>query len=85
MPGLGLLKSEKTFALRLLTRQFARPADCFCLFASLLFRRFFIGLPEFHFPENAFPLHLLLQRPKRLVDIVITNQYLHVLHHLSVI
>jgi len=42
-------------------------------------------LPQLHFAENAFTLHLLLQRPKRLIDIVVTNQYLHLRHHLSVI
>jgi hypothetical protein len=28
-------------------------------------------------------LHLLLQRPKRLIDIIVANQYLHLRHHLS--
>ena len=29
--------------------------------------------PEFHLAEDAFPLHLLLQRLQRLVDIVVAN------------
>jgi len=40
-------------------------------------------LPKLHLTKNAFALHLLLQRPKRLINIVVTNQYLHLRHHLS--
>jgi len=32
---------------------------------------------EFHFAENALALHLLLQRPESLVDIVIADENLH--------
>lgn len=38
---------------------------------------------ELHFAENAFTLHLLLQRTKRLIDVVVSNQNLHLRHHLS--
>ena len=81
-PG-GPQVSEKTFALRLLARQLARTADCLGFLPRTLHRRLFIMLPELHFAEDAFALHLLLQRPKRLIDIVVANQYLHVRHHLS--
>lgn len=37
----------------------------------------FIVPAQFHFPENAFPLHLLLERFERLIDIVFTNEDLH--------
>ncbi len=77
--------SEKTFALRFLTCQLARATDRFRLVASSPFRRLFIGLPEFHFPEDPFTLHLLLECPKRLIDIVIADHYLHLRHHLSVL
>ncbi len=40
-------------------------------------------LPKLHFTKNAFALHLLLQRPKRLIDIIVANHYLHLRHHLS--
>jgi len=30
-----------------------------------------------HLAENAFPLHLLLERTKRLVNIVVADEYLH--------
>jgi hypothetical protein len=35
-------------------------------------------LAELHLAEDAFALHLLLQRPQRLVDIVVTDENLHV-------
>ena len=41
-------------------------------------------LPELHLAKDAFALHLLLQRPQRLIDVVVPNHYLHVRHHLSV-
>ncbi len=39
---------------------------------STLFRRLFIGFAEFHFAEDAFPLHLLFQGLERLIDIVLS-------------
>ena len=35
-------------------------------------------LAELHLTEDAFALHLLLQRPEGLVDIVVTDENLHV-------
>jgi hypothetical protein len=29
--------------------------------------------PQFHLPEDAFALHLLLQRLQRLIDVVVAN------------
>ncbi len=34
-------------------------------------------LPEFHFPEHAFALKLLLQGTESLIDVVVANLYLH--------
>ena len=34
-------------------------------------------LAELHLTEDAFALHLLLQRPEGLVDIVVTDKNLH--------
>ncbi len=45
--------------------------------ACLLLRRFFKMTTELHFPEDAFTLHLLFKGPKRLINIVITNDDLH--------
>jgi hypothetical protein len=38
---------------------------------------------QLHFAENALALHLLLERPESLVDIVVANENLHVLILLS--
>jgi hypothetical protein len=35
-------------------------------------------LAEFHLAEKAFALHLLLQRPEGLIDIVVADENLHV-------
>ena len=35
-------------------------------------------LAELHLAEKAFALHLLLQRPEGLIDIVVTDENLHV-------
>ena len=77
--------SKKTFALCLFTGQLTSPPDRFRFFTGAFFRWLLVMLPKFHLAENAFPLHLLLQSAERLVDIVVTNHYLHVRHHLSVI
>src|SRR6056297_3178714 len=68
---------KHTFALRFLPRQLARTAHGFGLFARALDRRLLEMLPKLRFTEHAFALHLLLERPKRLIDIVVANLYLH--------
>ncbi|POF31064.1 hypothetical protein CLV41_105244 [Roseibium marinum] len=68
---------KQTFTLRPLASQLARAANCFSLFTRLLFRRFFEMTAKFHFTEDAFALHLFLERLQRLIDIVVANQNLH--------
>jgi len=41
------------------------------------FRRFLIVPSQFHLAEHALALHLLLERFQRLIDIVVTNENLH--------
>src|SRR5699024_2270271 len=73
--------SEQPFALRLLARQLARPADRLRPLARPLLGRLLVMLPELHLAENALALHLLLEGAERLIDIVVTDKYLHVCHH----
>jgi hypothetical protein len=54
------------FPIHPLPQQLAVAANGFGLFAGLAFGRFLIGTAQLHFPENAFALHLLLQRFQRL-------------------
>ncbi len=53
--------------------QAALAADGFGLFSCALFGRLFIGAARLDFPEDTFTLHLLLQDPEGLIDIVISN------------
>src|SRR5215471_2465707 len=71
------LGRQQAFALHLLARQLASPADRFRLFPRLLFRWFFVVAAELHLAENALTLHLLFQRLEGLVDIVVANENLH--------
>ena len=48
----------------------ARPADRFRLLAAPPLGRLLIGAARLHLAENPFPLHLLLEHPQCLVDIV---------------
>src|SRR6478735_8091361 len=71
------LHRQQSFALHLLARELAGPADRFRLFPRLLFRWFFVMAAKLHFAENALALHLLLQRLEGLVDVVVANENLH--------
>ena len=53
------------------------PADCGGVLASTLLRRLFIMPPELHLAIDTFPLKLLFEGAKGLVDIVVTNEDLH--------
>ena len=68
---------EHTFTLKFFTRELARAAYGLCLFTGAFHGRFFVMLPEFHFPEHTFTLKLFLQSPEGLIDVVIANLYLH--------
>src|SRR5690606_11583826 len=70
--------ADKAFALGALARQLACAAHRFGLFACALLGRLLVMSAHLHLAENAFALHLLLQRAKRLVDIVVADEYLHV-------
>ena len=70
--------SEAAFALGFLARQFPGTPDRFGFFASPFDGGFLEMLLELHFAEHAFALELFLQSPKGLIDVVITNAYLHV-------
>jgi hypothetical protein len=68
---------QKTFALRALAGQLAGTANGFGLFAGALLGRLLIVSAHLHFAEDAFALHLFLERAKRLVNIVVADEYLH--------
>src|SRR5262245_25986967 len=68
-----------TFALRALASQLPGAADGFGLLARSLFGGLLVVIAELHLPEDAFPLHLLLQGLQRLIDVVIADVNLHAL------
>jgi hypothetical protein len=68
---------DEAFALRALTSQFAGTAHGLGLFARALFGRLLIMSAHLHFAENTFALHLLFESTKRLINIVVADEYLH--------
>src|SRR5271166_4124387 len=71
------LEGSETLALQTLALQLAGPAHGLGRFASAPLGRLLIVPPQLHLAENPLPLHLLLERFQRLVDIVIPNENLH--------
>ena len=71
------LARKQAFALQLLARQLAGPADRFRLLAGALFRGLFVMAAKLHFAENSLALHLLLERLEGLIDVIVTNENLH--------
>src|SRR5262245_11301284 len=67
---------DQALPLRLLARELSCPADCLAFFPRRFLRRLFVEPPALHLAEDALPLHLLFQRPERLVDIVVADEYL---------
>ncbi len=67
----------EAFALQALTLHFAGPAHGFGGFPRPALRRLLKMAAQLHLTEDTFPLHLFLQRLQRLIDIVVTNENLH--------
>ncbi|AML50165.1 hypothetical protein RC74_01795 [Falsihalocynthiibacter arcticus] len=70
------LKAVLTFPT--LASQFTRTTNAFGFLTSFLLRGFLEMLLELHFTKNTLTLKFLFQRTKSLIDVVITNRYLHV-------
>jgi hypothetical protein len=77
------LAGEQAFTLGALARKLARAADGFRLFPGFLFGRLFVMAAKLHLAENAFALHLFLQRLEGLINIIVTNENLHLRSLLS--
>src|SRR6516164_1436212 len=71
------LHRQQTLPLQLFAGELAGATDGFCLLPGSPLGRFFVMAAELHFAEDALALHLLLQHPKGLVDIVVTYENLH--------
>src|SRR4051794_5186889 len=73
-----LYRREQSFALEALAGELSGAADRLCSFADPLFGWLLVMTAELHLTEDALALHLLLQRFQGLIDIVVTNDDLHV-------
>src|SRR5215472_4792255 len=71
------LHRQQTLPLQLFAGELTGTADGFRLLPDSPLGRFFVMVAELHFAEEPLTLHLLLQRPEGLVDIVVTNENLH--------
>ncbi|MBB2680902.1 UNVERIFIED_ORG: hypothetical protein M2312_003783 [Rhizobium esperanzae] len=69
-------RRQQAFALQLLAGKLTLAANGLALFAGPLLGRLLIGTAGFHFPEQAFALHLFLEHTQRLIDIIIPDENL---------
>lgn len=74
MTGIERLEA---LALQAFPLQLACPAHGLRGFARATLGRLLIMPPQLHLAEDSFPLHLFLERFQRLIDIVVTNENLH--------
>jgi hypothetical protein len=70
---------KKAFALGLFSGEFAGSSDRLIALPRRSFGRLLVEPSELHLPKDAFSLHFLFEDPKRLVDVVVANQYLQVM------
>jgi hypothetical protein len=69
----------------LFARQLARAPHGFSLLSRRPVRGLLIEAPPAHLSEHTFALHLPLQDAKRLLDIIVSNEYLHALLPLRIV
>ena len=77
MLGRQAARRSKTLALQALALHLAGAANSLGSLTGAAFGRLFIVAAQLHFPENTFALHLFLERFQRLINIVFTNEDLH--------
>lgn len=77
LPRLDRRTRQEAFTLGALAGQLTGAADGLGALTGALFGRLFEVIATLHFAESAFPLHLLLERLQRLIDVVIANENLY--------
>jgi len=81
---LAAFAGSEPFALGAFAGELASAANGLSAFAGFLLGRLFVVIAKLHFAEDAFALHLLLQRFQRLIDVVVPDYDLHAPSILSV-
>src|ERR1700677_3829868 len=82
--GRPRLHRQQTLALQFFAGKLARAADRFRLLSDLFLGGLFVMAAELHLAEDALALHLFLQHLESLVDIVVTDENLHVVFSSSI-
>lgn len=67
----------EAFAFQPLPLQLPCSADSFRGLTGATLRRLFVMPPQLHLTEDSLPLHLLFERLERLIDVVVSDQNLH--------
>lgn len=75
--GPGREALDDALALGALAGELAGTANGFGALPGFLLGRLFVMVPGLHFPEQAFALHLLLQRAQGLLDIIVAYDDLY--------
>ena len=76
-PGRDNARGSETFAFQPLAFHLAGAANGLGGLAGAAFGWFLIMATQLHLAEHALALHLLLERLERLVDVVVTDDNLH--------
>ena len=71
------MSSLVAFAVEALAEELAMTAHRLGFFAGPALGRLLVVPPQLHLAEDSFPLHLLLERFQRLIDIVVAYEHLH--------
>lgn len=75
--SLPLRLGQQAFALRLLPGELVGPANGIRPFAYAPLRRLLVAPAGLHLAEDTLPLHLLLEDPEGLIDVVVPDENLH--------
>ncbi|MDQ0322166.1 hypothetical protein QO002_004372 [Pararhizobium capsulatum DSM 1112] len=77
LAGFLFRRREETFPLHLLAGILPLATNRFSLLACSFHGWLLEGFAHAHFAKNSFALKLLFQNAKRLIDVIVANQYLH--------
>jgi hypothetical protein len=71
-------KSLEAFPFKALAFQLTSPSNGLSFLARTFLRGFLVVTAQFHFAEDALTLHLIFEGLQGLIDVIVTNENLHV-------